>query len=88
MLKRMRKEGAGVLVALIAVVVFGAAACSGCSANESMRAGAKTGAAQLGRVNVLIDQCSQGSVDPGSCADAKVGVNGAIEQFNNIQSGK
>lgn len=70
---------------VVAVVALGAAACAGCSAGPQIAKHAKTAQGQLGRVNVLIDQCAQGSVAPGSCAEAKGGVSAVSQSLADIE---
>lgn len=81
MRKYQRMMGTAALVAMIVT----AAACNGCTASPQIAAHAKQAGGQLGRVNVLIDQCSVGSQDPASCAEAKGGVNAVGESLTDIQ---
>lgn len=81
---KLLKEGRGLALLLLAIIVVGAAACQGCSATAEMQKQARTGASQLGRIDVLIDQCSEGSTRPESCAQAKGGTKAVADSLQSI----
>ena len=81
----VKQRVARAALVVLAVIAVGAAACTGCSAGPQIAKYAKTAQGQLGRVNVLIDQCAQGSVAPGSCAEAKGGVSAVSQSLADIE---